>query len=166
MKLSTRKSSIVFILFAFVVCATGQYFLQPYMIKKIPPPGSDPYKAYWAQVDSLENLGLTESANKVVGKITELAERDKNSIQLIKAFFHSAKYRDILEEESFNTNMARLDEMIKNSSTPVQQLLYSIKGEVIWNKYLATMWQVNQRTPIEGDKETDMDKWDSKRFAR
>lgn len=166
MKRSTRRSSLMFILFAFIVAATGQYFLQPYKLNKDLPPIDDPYKKYWAEVDSLQNLGLTESANKVVNKITTLAEKEKNSIQLIKAFFHSSKYRDVLEEESFNTNMAKLDELLKNSSAPVQQLLYSIKGEVLWNRYQTTMWQINQRTPIEGDQETDMDKWDSKRFAR
>jgi hypothetical protein len=167
MKRSTRKSSFIFLFFTFIICAAGQYFINPLIPNKIPPPpGDDPYVKYWTEVDSLENAGLTESADKVVKKITELAERDKNQVQLIKSFFHTAKYRDILEEESFATNMTRLDEMIKQSSSPVQQLLYSIKGEVIWNKYQSNLWQINQRTPIEGDKEEDMEKWDAKRYAR
>src|SRR5688572_25017733 len=166
MKLSTRKTSLLFLLGLLVVCASAQYFIRPWDTYKIPPPGGDPYKKYWAEVDSLERIGLTESANKVVIKISEMAERDKNDVQSIKAFFHLAKYKDVLEEESFTSNMKRLDEMIGRSSSPFKQLLYSIKGEVVWNRYLGSMWQINQRTPILDDKETDMEKWDAKRFAR
>jgi uncharacterized protein YfaS (alpha-2-macroglobulin family) len=166
MKYSTRRSSLIFLFCSFVVCATAQFFIRTDNDHIFLPPGEDPYKKYWSEVDSLEKIGLTESANKIVDKIRLLAENEKNSVQLIKSFFHTAKYRDILEEESFKTNMTKLDEMISKSSSPVQQLLYSIKAELIWNKFQGNMWQINQRTPIEGDKETDMDKWDGKRFAR
>lgn len=166
MKYSTLKSLLIFLFCSIVVGTTAQFFIRPNDQNLLLPPGDDPYKKYWAEVDSLQQNGLTESANKVVDKIRLLAENEKNSVQLIKAFFYSAKYRDILEEESFKTNMTKLDEMISKSSSPVKQLLYSIKAELIWNKFQGNMWQINQRTPIEGDKETDMDKWDGKRFAR
>ncbi len=156
----------MFLLFTFVVCGTAQFFINPVVSFRTPPPVGDPYKKYWAEIDSLEKLGLTESANKVVMKIIDIAEKDNNSIQLIKSFFHSAKYRDVLEEESFTTNMTKLDAMIQRSSVPVQQLLYSIKGEVIWNRYQSNLWQINQRTPIQDDKEPNMEVWDAKRFAR
>jgi len=166
MKHSTRKSSLIFLFCSFVVCATAQFFIRTNDNNFFLPPGDDPYKKYWTEVDSLEEIGLTESANKVVDKIRLLAENEKNSVQLIKSFFHAAKYRDVLEEESFKTNMVKLDEMIIKSSSPIKQLLYSVKAELIWNKFQGNMWQISQRTPIEGDKETDMDKWDGKRFAR
>jgi 5-hydroxyisourate hydrolase-like protein (transthyretin family) len=166
MKHLTRKSSLIFIFSTFVICAAAQLFFHPISNYKIPPPGKDPYKKYWAEVDSLEQIGLTETANKVVQKIMTLSKSDGNSVQLIKSFFYQSKYRDVLEEESFATNMQKLDELIKTSQSPVKELLYSIKGEVTWNKYQADMWQINQRTPIDGDTEPDMDKWDAKRFAR
>lgn len=168
MKRSTQKSLSIILFFVVIIGAAAQLFIQPFGNSKIPPPppGEDPYKKYWAQVDSLENLGLTESANQIVKKISDLAEREKNSVQQIKSFFHMAKYRDVLEEESFAANITKLDELIKASSSPVQQLLYSVKGEVVWNRYQSNMWQINQRTPIDGDKEPDMELWDAKRFAR
>lgn len=166
MNRSTRKTSLFVLLFSFIICGTAQFFVNPVTSNKIPPPITDPYKKYWAQVDSLQKLGLTESANKVVNEIYGYADKNQHLVQLIKCYFHLSKYRDILEEESFKTNMLKLDELIAKSASPYTELLYSIKGEVLWNRYQSNLWQINQRTPLAEDKEVDMDFWDAKRFAR
>lgn len=165
MNRSTRKSSLFVLLFSFIVCGTAQFFINPVTSNKFPPPNTDPYKKYWAKVDSLQNLGLTESANKVVNEIYVVADKNQHTLQLIKCFFHLSKYRDILEEESFKTNVVKLDELIAKSSSPYTELLYSIKGEVLWNRYQSNLWQINQRTPLAEDKEADIEFWDAKRFA-
>ena len=70
MKRTTRQSSLLFVFFTFIALGTAQFFVSPIFFKiPPPPPGGDPYKKYWSEVDSLEKLGLTESANKVVKKI-------------------------------------------------------------------------------------------------
>ena len=57
------------------------------------------YPERWKKVDSLNNLGLYKSALAEVGAIYDLARKDKNYPQVIKAQMHKLKYNTYLTDD-------------------------------------------------------------------
>ena len=63
------------------------------------------YSANWKKVEQFENKGLTKSALSEVLKIYDLATKDKNDVQQIKASIYQIKYRNMVDYESNEKNI-------------------------------------------------------------
>ncbi|MDN5204129.1 alpha-2-macroglobulin family protein [Fulvivirgaceae bacterium BMA10] len=93
------------------------------------------YKELWKQVDSLSSKELPESALKIVDRIYELAKRESNQAQIVKAIIHQMKFRSYKEEKSLVASIHLLKKEIEQSSYPAKALLQSMLAELHWQFY-------------------------------
>lgn len=127
-------------------------------LKPFRPSGD--YDKFWAKVDSLEKLGLTESSQKEVKAIRQLAQKETNYPQLIKSLIYLMKYSETLEEEAFQVSYNMLQLEIKQAPSPYRQVLHSLRGSLLWNYYQSYRWQFYERTPILNNTSDDILTWD------
>ena len=120
----------------------------------------DNYEKYWAKVDSLEKLGLTESSKKEVEAIRQLAQKETNYPQLVKSLIYLMKYSETLEEESFQVSYNLIQQEIRQAPSPYKQVMYSLRGSLLWNYYQTYRWQFYNRTPIANATNDDILTWD------
>ncbi|MCX7744477.1 MAG: MG2 domain-containing protein [Flavobacteriales bacterium] len=124
----------------------------------------DSYEKYWAKVDSLEKLGLTESSKKEVESIRKLAKKDNNYPQLVKSLIYLMKYSETLDEDAFKVSYNLLQQEIRQAPSPYKQVLYSLRGNLLWNYYQNYRWQFYNRTPITDASNDDILTWDLNRL--
>jgi len=125
---------------------------------------SDDYDKLWARVDSLEKLGLTESSKKEVEIIRRIAQKETNYPQLVKSLIYLMKYSETLEEDAFGVAYNMLQQEIKQAPSPYRQVLYSLRGSLLWNYYQSYRWLFYDRTPIANNTSDDILTWDLQRL--
>jgi len=128
-------------------------------------PGKD-YKEYWAKVDSLESAGLTESASKEVNTIYELAHKDHNTPQIVKTMLYKMKYSTVLEEEAFRKNFEALDQEIQMAQPPLKQILYSIRGQMLWTYYQQNRYRFSNRSELENTEQNNVLTWNLEKITQ
>jgi uncharacterized protein YfaS (alpha-2-macroglobulin family) len=123
-------------------CITATFFLFTATAQKM-----NSYDKQWKKVDSLLNKkGLTESALTEVNNIYELAKKEKNDAQVIKALLYHGQLRSIKEEEPLKKNIAELEGEIKGSTEPVRSLLQNLTASLYWTYFQQNRWRLYNRT--------------------
>ena len=67
------------------------------------------YPELWKEVEKFENDDLPKSANQSVEKIYQLAKKEQNSPQFVKALLYQSKYSFYLEEDADLLIVQRLE---------------------------------------------------------
>ncbi len=130
----------------------------------LPLPGD--YAQQWAEIDSLEQIGLYKSALEKAESLHTLAKNDKNQAQTIKALLYIGKNLSALEEDGFKKALARLESEEKNSAQPEKSVLQSILGEVYSSYLMNQGWNLSQRTPIADGEGGDILTWSAAQIER
>jgi len=116
------------------------------------------YNAISFRIDSLANIGLPKSALKEVDKLDELAHKNNNAPQQIRATIYRMTFQSYLEEDALNAIIARLKTDIGGAVYPVKPVLQSLLAEMYWKYYQENRWKFNQRTTL-AKPDTDITKW-------
>jgi len=117
------------------------------------------YDAISFRIDSLANIGLPKSALKEVDKLDDLARKNNNSPQQIRAVIYRMTFQSYLEEDALTAIISRLRIDIDKAAFPVKPVLQSLLGQMYWNYYQQNRYQFGQRTRLEKP-DTDFTKWD------
>lgn len=117
------------------------------------------YTAQWKKVDAFEKKGLTASALKEVVSIYNLAIKDRNDAQQIKACMYQIKYRNMREEESQEKNIFFADTLIAKAKAPAKNMLQSMQAEMMWQYLQNHRWQFYNRTELKEEKSKDISTW-------
>ncbi len=117
------------------------------------------YAAQWQKVEGLEKKGLTASALKEVLNIYNLAIKDKNDAQQIKACMYQIKYRNMVQEGSQETNIFFVDTLIAKANIPVKNILQSMQAEMLWQYLQNNRWKFYNRTALAEEKSKDISTW-------
>jgi len=117
------------------------------------------YNAISFRIDSFANIGLPKSALTEVEKLDELARKNKNAPQQIRATIYRMTFQSYLEEDALNAIIARLKTDIGGAVYPVKPVLQSLLAETYWKYYEENRWKFNQRTRLLKP-DTDITKWD------
>lgn len=120
----------------------------------------------WKRVDSLETIGLPQSALEDIDKIYKKAVLQENIPQVVKALLYQVKIVNDLAEDGFEKSIIRIDNHIKTAKTPIRQVLHSIKAELYLSYYLKNKWRILQISNLEDQPSTDIKTWGSKKFAK
>ncbi|WP_298514466.1 MG2 domain-containing protein [uncultured Kordia sp.] len=104
------------------------------------------YSQLWKEVTALEKKGLTKSAFEKVSEIYNLAKRDQNNPQIIKAFLHKSNYQLTLEENAELTVVNALKAEIASQTFPSKNMLQSILGQLYWQYFQANRYKFYNRT--------------------
>ncbi|MBL0145459.1 MAG: hypothetical protein IPP48_06550 [Chitinophagaceae bacterium] len=117
------------------------------------------YAAQWKKVDAFEKKGLTQSAIKEVIGIYNLAIKENNDAQQIKACMHQIKYRNMVEEDANENNIFFVDTLIAKAKTPAKNILQSMQAEMFWQYLQNNRWKFNDRTKLTEEKSKDITTW-------
>src|SRR3982751_3866447 len=78
------------------------------------------YNTQWKKAEEFEKKGLTKSALQEVLKIYDLAIKENNDVQQIKSSIYQVKYRQMVQENSRETNIFFIDTLVAKSKIPVK----------------------------------------------
>jgi len=118
------------------------------------------YKPLWAEVDSLEEIGLYASALSTVQGIFDSAQKEKNAPQVVKSIMFKMKYNSYLKEDDYVLSITELNSIAANSSFPINQIVHSVTAEVYWGYYQTNRWKFINRTQTIAFKNDDIRTWD------
>lgn len=79
------------------------------------------YKALWNQFDSLTNLSLMESAQKLADSVYTLAKAENNHVQVYKSLLKKGEANARFQDEPVVATLALISKEISTSTQPLQQ---------------------------------------------
>ncbi|WP_256010443.1 alpha-2-macroglobulin family protein [Desertivirga xinjiangensis] len=126
---------------------------------------ADKYKVLITKIDSLAIKGLPKSALAEIGKLEDLARREKNTPLQIKATIYRITFMSYLEETALESIIARLKTDINLTAYPVRPVLESLLGELYWRYYQNNRYQFSKRSILEKP-DDDFTRWDLKTIIR
>ena len=126
---------------------------------------SNDYKKEWATIDSLDSKGLPKSALEIVDKIYKRAFAENNATQVIKARIYQLKYRNMIEEDAFESILNDLNKDAKIMKFPFSSIFHSISAEMYWMYYQNNRWKFNSRSETVNFQNDDIKTWDLNKLA-
>ncbi len=131
-----------------------------------PKNGIANYASLWQRVDSLESLGLTESARSVTETIRNKARQEGQPAELVKAIVYRMKFVDYREEDALVKNLMAIQQEIDSAAFPERPLLFSMKAELLWRYYQENRYRILDRGISAQDSTADPAQWDVARFVQ
>ena len=118
------------------------------------------YAESWRRIDSLiTKKGLTQSASKEVKNIYELAKKENNEVQVIKALLYEVELNENGEEATTMGGMHRLDNEVSGANGPAKSILQSIEAEWYWNYFQQHRWKLYDRTQTLDSGNNELSTW-------
>lgn len=124
------------------------------------------YEKEWKKVDDLVNKELPKSALTEVKKIYDLAKKEKQDAQVIKALIYISNLQYENREDNEKLSIVDLEKEIAGSKEPMTSLLKSLLAGKYWSYYQQHRWQLYNRTKTENFSKTDIATWDAEDFHR
>lgn len=141
-----KKLSLLLILTAGIsVCTTAQV--------------KNDYAKNWKKVEDLEKKGLTRSALGEVMAIYNLALKESNDAQQVKACMYQIRYHNMTEEDSEEKNIFFVDTLIAKAKAPAKNILQSMQAEMYWQYLQNNRWKFYNRTKLAEEKSKDISTW-------
>src|SRR5205823_11593720 len=122
-------------------------------------PNVKSYEMQWTEVDAYLNKQLTKSALQEARKIYQLAKKERQEAQIIKALVYIAGLQDQIVEDSEQKAILDIEREISTSVEPSKSILYSVLAEMYWNYYQPHRWQLYNRTNTQNFKKDDIATW-------
>jgi len=117
------------------------------------------YAANWKKVEALEKKGLTKTALQEVLVIYNMAVKDNQDAQQIKACMYQVKYRNMVEEDSHENNIFFVDTLVAKAKAPAKNILQSMQAEMFWQYLQHNRWKFYDRTKQVEEKSKDITTW-------
>ncbi|HUI93049.1 MAG TPA: alpha-2-macroglobulin family protein [Chitinivibrionales bacterium] len=114
----------------------------------------------WRTIDSLHNLGLTQSVLNAVDTVYKKAKAASNADQMIKAVIYRMRYESYKEEDAFVKALERLNGELSTAAFPAAPLLHSMLAECYWHYYENNRWRFSDRAQTEKFDLKDVRTWD------
>ena len=114
----------------------------------------------WAKVNELAEKQLPESALKEVESILVQAQKEKNSVQVIKAMVYKMRFTLEKNPDEAPALIKDFEAFADKSTDPTERaLLHSMTAELYLQYYQKDQWTINRRTEIKGLVPDDMKEW-------
>lgn len=127
------------------------------------------YKEKWDEVSKFENKSLPQSAKKVVDEIYNLADKENNEEQLIKAIFYQIKYNTLLEEAGIVSSIEKVESDIKSPNFTKRKNTIPFLHLALSSLYKTYSEQnshkINQRSTISNYETASFETWDKNTFT-
>lgn len=125
------------------------------------------YTTLWKEVEKLSiEQRLPESALKKVKEIYDLAKKDNNEAQLVKAVLAMSQLREENQEEEEKLALADLEKELTTASPVVKALLNSYMAGIYYNYFQRNRWKIYDRTATENFVNTDIATWSAIDFHK
>lgn len=123
------------------------------------------YEDLWEVVDSLQTIGLYESALTTVEVIFDSARIESNAPQVVKSVMYKMKYNSYLAEDDYVVAIDGLNELSSEESFPLKQIIHSVTAQVYWGYYQNNRWKFINRTQTVNFDNKDIRTWDLNTIA-
>ncbi|MDR2359018.1 MAG: hypothetical protein LBD87_04360 [Prevotellaceae bacterium] len=104
------------------------------------------YASGWKKADSLLKIGQPQPAEKIIDKIYNAAQEEKNVPQFIKAVIYRLRAKGSYEEEALAKNITETEELLRTATFPARNILHTIAAGLYWQYYEGNRWQFRNRT--------------------
>ncbi|MDO9153295.1 MAG: alpha-2-macroglobulin family protein, partial [Paludibacter sp.] len=119
-----------------------------------------PFALRWEKINQLAEKQLTESALKEVEEILVQAQKDKNSVELIKALIYKMRFTMEQNPDKAPELISEFEAFTKKSTDPADRaLLYSMTAELYAKYYQNNSRNINNRTVVAGFVPEDIKEW-------
>ena len=119
----------------------------------------------WQQVDSLFNLGQSQTALEMVIRIYDQTKAANLSDQFVKASLYRMKLEADFQEDYYEKTIERTQLEIQSAKAPVKQILHSIVAELYWRYYQNNRWKILDRSQTVNFEQKDLKTWDLKKIV-
>ncbi|HEY6915961.1 MAG TPA: hypothetical protein VI413_14885, partial [Paludibacter sp.] len=114
----------------------------------------------WEKVNELADKQLPESALKEVDVILAQAQKEKNSVQVIKALVYKMRFTLEKNPDEAPALIRDFEVFTEKSADPAERaLLHSMTAELYAQYYQKDQWAINNRTEVSGFVPEDMKEW-------
>ena len=156
MNLTNMKHSILTYIILFLTFSCT-------MPKKMPAD----YASRWKRVDELINQqGLTRSAMTEIRGIYDLAKKENQPAQAMKALLYLSEELDQVSENAQTEALEMMEKELSTAVTPDRELLHSMLAGKYKQILDNNRWELMNRTPTGSVDPKDWQTWSSKDFHR
>lgn len=129
--------------------------------------GGGPYDKIWQEIDSLENLGLTQDALTKTEALYAKLDASKEPVQFIKAVAYRSKFMSRVEEDGLVKAIYRFSQELDKASYPAKPILQSMTAQM-YSSYLSNnLHRYQDRTKVESEYNLeDIRSWDLDRISK
>jgi uncharacterized protein YfaS (alpha-2-macroglobulin family) len=125
------------------------------------------YTALWKEVDAMEReKGLPKSALELTEQIYQKALAESNTENRVRASLYRAKYMVQLNENGIALAIADLEHEIAIAQAPDKQILHSQIAQIYRTYYENELYEITNRTEVQGDTSTNILTWSAAQFER
>ncbi len=124
------------------------------------------YDKEWKKIEDFVNKGLPKSALTEVKKLYDLAKKEKQDAQVIKALVYISNLQNENREDNDALSVTEIEKEIITSKEPVTSLLKSLLAGMYWDYYQDHRWQMYDRTKTDNFKKDDIATWDADDFHK
>ena len=119
-----------------------------------------PIASRWLKVDQLAEKQLPESALKEVETILAQAQKEKNSVEVIKAMIYKMCFTLEKNPDKAPSLIKDFEGFTEKSTDPAEKaLLHSMTADLYAQYYQKDQWNINKRTVVTGFVPDDIKEW-------
>ncbi|MCF2519485.1 alpha-2-macroglobulin [Dyadobacter sp. CY351] len=122
------------------------------------------YDAQWKIVEAHEQKKLPKSALEEVRKIYDLAKKEKQEAQVIKAAVYMVTLQAETREDHQTTAIKELEKEVAESKGPAKSILTNLLASTYYGYYNRIRWQLYQRTATLNFIKEDISTWSAEDF--
>lgn len=119
----------------------------------------------WQMVDSLSNMGQSQSALDIVNRIYDQTKASNQADQFVKASLCKMKLESDFQEDYYEKTIERTQLEIQSAKSPVKQILHSMVAELYWRYYQNNSWKILDRSQTVNFEQKDLKTWDLKKIV-
>ena len=124
------------------------------------------YDAGWKKVEELVTKNLPKSALTEAKKIYDIAKKEKQDAQVIKALVYITGLQQENREDNEVFSINEVQKEIVISKEPVSSILNSLLAEMYWDYYQQNRWRFYTRTQTSDFKKDDITTWGAEDFHK
>ncbi|KAF1079789.1 MAG: hypothetical protein GQF41_3906 [Candidatus Rifleibacterium amylolyticum] len=114
----------------------------------------------WRQVDEAKSKGLPQTAIEHLNKIYELAQKENNMVDAVKALCDRIVQEGNIQGNKPEERITRLETEIESADAKVKPLLKIVLAKWYWHYYNRNTYRFINRSRTEGLDEKDFTTWD------
>ena len=124
------------------------------------------YEKEWKKVQAYAKKNLPKSAFTEVKKIYDLAKKENQDAQIIKALIYMVGLQSENRENNEMISIREIESEIITSKQPAASVLKNLLAELYWNYFQQHRWEMYNRTKTYNYQKYDIASWDAEDFHR
>lgn len=124
------------------------------------------YTSEWKVADELARKGLSRDAFEQIKKIYQLAKKEKQDAQMIKAALYMVQTQSETREDDQTAGIRELEKEMNESTGATRSILTSLVASQYQAYYQTVRWQLYDRTATSGFDQKDVSTWGMEDFHK